>query len=181
MGGFTIHVTDTNVATDISKIDHAEIPDMWATQPQSPHWIPNYVLNSALRGSVPSPQREYRFNFPRRAMIACSEHVLARHATLSYLEEEKSFRNDGRAAQPPLQPGEAHRVANHQRADATEGATRAVAMRRGLRSTDCEVTFAETGEILAAIGDWAHVLEDPLTSADRLKALREASAEVGTA
>jgi hypothetical protein len=26
-------------------------------------------------------------------MIACSEHVLARHATQSYLEEEKSFRN----------------------------------------------------------------------------------------
>jgi hypothetical protein len=30
----------------------------------------------------------------------------------------------------------------------------------GLRSIDCELTFAETGEILARIGDWAHVAED---------------------
>jgi hypothetical protein len=46
MGGFTIHVTDTNVATDISKFDHAEIPDMSATQPRSPHWIAGGVCGS---------------------------------------------------------------------------------------------------------------------------------------
>jgi hypothetical protein len=32
----------------------------------------------------------------------------------------------------------------------------------GLRSTDCELTFAETGELLARIRDWAHVVEDPM-------------------
>ena len=32
----------------------------------------------------------------------------------------------------------------------------------GLQSIDCELTFAETGELLATIGDWAHAAEDPL-------------------
>lgn len=32
----------------------------------------------------------------------------------------------------------------------------------GLRSIDCELTFAETGELLAKIREWAHVAEDPL-------------------
>jgi hypothetical protein len=32
----------------------------------------------------------------------------------------------------------------------------------GLRSIDRELAFAETGEILANIRDWAHVVEDPL-------------------
>jgi hypothetical protein len=32
----------------------------------------------------------------------------------------------------------------------------------GLRSIDSELTFAETGEILVKLGDWAHIAEDPL-------------------
>jgi hypothetical protein len=32
----------------------------------------------------------------------------------------------------------------------------------GLRSIDCELTFAETGELLGRIRDWASVVEDPL-------------------
>ena len=31
----------------------------------------------------------------------------------------------------------------------------------GLRSIDYELTFAETGELLARIRDWARVAEDP--------------------
>ena len=86
------HVTDTYVATEVSKFDKAEIPDLSTTQSQSLHWISNYMLDSVLHGALPSPQREYRFNFLRRAMIAYSEHNLARYATLAFLEsEEQSF------------------------------------------------------------------------------------------
>src|SRR5215471_9830095 len=88
----TAHVTDTYVATEISKFDKAEIPDMSTTQPESLHWISNYIRNSELCGALPSPQREYRFNFLRHAMIAYSEHNMARYATLAFLEsEERSF------------------------------------------------------------------------------------------
>jgi len=34
---FTAHVTDTYVATEISKFDRAEIPDLSATAPESLH------------------------------------------------------------------------------------------------------------------------------------------------
>lgn len=86
------HITDTYIATEISKFDQAEIPDMSTSQPETLHWLSNYTLNSVLSGALPSPQREHRFAFLRQAMIAYSEHNMARYATLTFLEaEEQSF------------------------------------------------------------------------------------------
>jgi hypothetical protein len=196
----TAQVTDTYVATEISNFDKAEIPDMSTTQRESLHWISNYILNSVLRGALPSPQREYRFNFLRRAMIAYSEHFLARHATLAFLEsEEQSFgkyftaihhweqflaaawnalHTLRRAAIVArlYEPGDGsiaerlHGLYNRTRHTESriengqmppQGSLPVWLCNSGLRSVDCELTFAETGELLAKIGEWAHVAEDP--------------------
>lgn len=203
---FTARVTDTYVATEISKFDRAEIPDLSATQPESLHWISNYVRSSVFRGAVPSPEREYRFNFLRCAMVTHSEHGLARQATLAYLEsEEQSF---GKyflaihhweqflaAAWHALEtlryaavvgrlyePGDSsiaerlhdiYKQTKHTESRITSGqmppqASLAVWLcNSGLRSNDSELTFAETGEIVAKLGDWAHVAADSLTSPGR--------------
>ena len=194
------HVIDTYVATEISKFDHAEIPDMSSDQPESLHWISNYILCSVLCGAVPSPQREHRFNFLRHAMIAYSEHNMARYATLAFLEsEEQSF---GRyftaihhweqflgAAWRALdslrlaeivgrlyEPGDGsiaeslhglHNETNDTglRSETSpmpsQGSLAIWLCNSGLRSIDQELTFAETGEVLARIRDWAQVVEDP--------------------
>ena len=198
---FTAQVTDTYVATEISKFDRAEIPNMSTTEPESLHWLSNYILNSVLRGAVPSPQREYRFNFLRCAMIAYSEHSLARHATLTFLEaQEQSFGKYftaihhweqflaaawraldtlRRAAVVDrlFEPGDdsiAERLlALYNQTKHTESRIESGQMppqgslpvwlcNSGLRSIDSELTFAETGEILVKLGDWAHIAEDPL-------------------
>jgi hypothetical protein len=197
----TAHVTDTYVATEISKFDKAEIPDMSTTQRESLHWISNYTVNSVLHGALPSPQREYRFNFLWRAMIACNEHFLARHATLAFLEsEEQSFGKYFTAIHHWEQflsaawnaldtlrraaivgrlyePGDGsiaeqlHGLYNQTKHTESriesgqmppQGSLAVWLCNSGLRSIDCELTFAETGELLAKIGDWAHVAEDPL-------------------
>jgi hypothetical protein len=197
----TAHVTDTYVATEISKFEKAEIPDTSAIQRESLHWISNYIRNSVLRGALPSPQREYRFNFLRRAMIACSEHWLARHATVAFLEsEEQSFAKyfiaihhweqflgaawDAldtlrRAAivNRLYEPGDGsiaeqvHGLYNRTKHTQSlieagqmppQGSLAVWMCNSGLRSIDCELTFAETGELLAKIADWAHLAEDPL-------------------
>ena len=195
------HLTDTYVATEISKFDKAEIPDLSATQPESLHWISNYVLNSVLHGALRSPQREYRFNFLRRAMIAYSEHTMARYATLAFLEsEEQSFGKYFTAIHhweqflaaawnaidtlrraaivgPLYEPGDgsiAERLHGlYDRTKYTEsrietgqmppqGSLAVWLCNSGLRSIEHELTFAETGAILAKIRDWAHFAEDPL-------------------
>jgi hypothetical protein len=196
----TSHVTDTYVATEISKFDKAEIPDMSKTQRESLHWISNYVLNSVLRGALPSPQREYRFNFLSRAMVAYTEHFLARHATLAFLKsEEQSFGKYfiaihhwgqflaaswnaldtlRRAAivDRLYEPGDGsiaeqlHSLYIQTKRTESQIETGQIPPQgslviwlcnSGLRSIDCELTFAETGELLAKIGDWAHVAQDP--------------------
>jgi hypothetical protein len=197
----TAHVTDTYVATEISKFEKAEIPDMSTTQRESLRWISNYIRNSVLRGALPSPQREYRFNFLRRAMIACSEHWLARHATLAFLESEQQsfgkyfiaihhweqFLGASWNALDTLrraaivdrlyEPGDGsiaeqlHGLYNRTKRTELQiqtgrmppqGSLAVWLCNAGLRSIDFELTFAETGELLAKIGDWAHVAEDPL-------------------
>lgn len=197
----TASVTDTYVATEISRFEQAEIPDMSATQPESLHWIANYTLSSVLCGPLPSPQRECRFAFLRHAMIAYSEHNMARYATLAFLEsEERSF---GRyftaihhweqfvaAAWHALdslrraevvgrlyEPGDGSIAEQlHGLYDQTkytesqietgemppQGSLAVWLCNSGLRSIDAELTFAETGELLGRIRDWAHVVEDPL-------------------
>lgn len=197
----TANVTDTYVATEISKFEQADIPDMSATQPESLHWISNYILNSVLCGALPSPQREYRFNLLRHGMIAYSEHNMARYATLAFLEsDEQSF---GRyftaihhweqflaAAWLALdtleragvvrrlyEPGDGsiaeqlHGLYSRTRETdvqietgevPAQGSLAVWLCNSGLRSVDYELTFAETGELLARIRDWAHFAEDPL-------------------
>ena len=197
----TANVTDTYVATEISKFDRAEIPDMSGAQPESLHWISNYTLNSVLCGALPSPQREYRFSFLKHAMIAYSEHNMARYATLAFLEsEERSF---GRyftaiyhweqfvaAAWHALEtlrragvvgrlyePGDGSTAEQlrglYDQTKHTEtqvdtgemppqGSLAVWLCNSGLRSIDCELTFAETGALLAKIRDWARIVEDPL-------------------
>jgi hypothetical protein len=195
------HLTDTYVATEISKFDRAEIPDMSSTQPESLHWMSNYILNSVLRGAVPTPQREYRFNFLRRATIAYKEHSLARHATLAFLDSEGQSFGDyftaihhweqflaaawhaldtlqraaivGRLFEPGdesiaerlhgLYTQTKHMQSSIDRGQMPRQGLLAVWLcNSGLRSIDRELGFAETGEILARLGDWAHVAEDPL-------------------
>jgi hypothetical protein len=196
----TAHVTDTYVATEISKFDHAEIPDMSATQPESLHWISNYTLNSVLVGALPSPQREYRFNFLRHAMVAFSEHNMARYATLAFLESgERSFgryftaihhweqflaaawhaldtlRRAGVVGQLYV-PGDGsiaeqlHGLYNQTKDTEarveigeipSQGALPVWLCNSGLRSVDYELTFVETGELLAKLREWARVAEDP--------------------
>jgi hypothetical protein len=197
----TANVTDTYVATEISKFEQADIPDMSATQPESLHWISNYILNSVLCGALPSPQREYRFNLLRHAMIAYSEHNMARYATLAFLEsEERSFGRYFTAihhweqfltsawhALDTLQragvvgqlyePGDGsiaeqlHGLYGQMKDTESriesgdmppQGSLAVWLCNSGLRSIDCELTFAETGELLGRIRDWANVVEDPL-------------------
>jgi hypothetical protein len=196
----TARVADTYVATEISKFDRAEIPDMSAMQPESLHWISNYTLNSVLCGALPSPEREYRFSFLRHAMIAYSEHNMARYGTLAFLEsDERSFGRYFTAiyhweqfvaaawhALDALQragivgrlyePGD-RSTAEQLRGlyDETryteslietgemppQGSLAVWLCNSGLRSIDCELSFGETGDLLARIRDWAHVVEDP--------------------
>ena len=195
------HVADTYVATEISKFDRADIPDMSTTQPESLHWLSNYIVNSVLCGALPSPQREHRFGFLRHATIAYSEHNMARYATLGFLEcPEQSFgryftaihhweqflgaawlaldelreaglvgqlydAGDGSVAE---QLHGLHNQANDTTARIDNGYVHppcSPAMwlcNSGLRSTDYDLTFAETGELLSKIRDWARVAEDPL-------------------
>lgn len=197
----TAHVADTYVATDISRFEKADIPDMPKTRHESMHWISNYIRNSVLHGALPSPQREYRFNFLWRAMTAFSEHFLARHATLAFLEsEEQSFGKYFSAIHHWEQflaaawnaldtlrraaivgrlyaPGDSsiaeqlHGLYNQTKHTESQceagqmppqGSLAVWLCNSGLRSVDCELTFAETGELLARIADWAHVVEEPL-------------------
>jgi hypothetical protein len=55
----------------------------WAKE--SPHWIANFFLNSALSASFAPPMNAYAYNFLRRAQYAFSEHHLARESTLASL------------------------------------------------------------------------------------------------
>lgn len=197
----TAHVTDTYVATGISQFDRAEIPDMSTTQPESLHWLSNYILSSVLCGALPSPQREHRFDFLRHAMLAYSEHNMARYSTLAFLESpEQSFgryftaihhweqflacawlaldalRRAGFVG-ALYEPGDGSIAEQlHGLYDETTrwaarmesgpmpspGSLAIWLCNSGLRSVDRELTFAETGEVLARIRDWAHVVEDPV-------------------
>jgi hypothetical protein len=197
----TANVTDTYIATELSRFEQAEIPDMSATQPESLHWISNYTLSSVLYGALPSPEREHRFNFLRHAMVAYSEHNMARYATLAFLESaERSFgryftaihhweqfvaaawhaleslrragvvgrlyeAGDGSIAEQlfGLYDQTKHTESQTETGEMPPQGSLAVWLcNSGLRSIDCELSFAETGDLLARIRDWARVVEDPL-------------------
>lgn len=194
------HIADIYVATEISKFDQADIPDMSTAQPESLHWLSNYIVCSVLCGSLPSPQREHRFSFLRHATIAYGEHNMARYATLAFLESDgqafgryftaihhweqflgaawhaldelRRARVVGRLYEPgdgsiaEQLHGLYHETQDTQaRFEAQEsepqGSPAMWLCNSGLRSIDYELTFAETGELLARIRDWARVAEDP--------------------
>lgn len=79
---FSNHVLDQYLAPNVSKFHCAEIPDM-SSEKRS--WLPNFFLNSILRGSFTDPQRQYILNFLRRVEAAHVAHELARSATLEFL------------------------------------------------------------------------------------------------
>jgi len=82
---FSSHILDQHIAPGVSKFTSADIPDMSSWADQSPHWIANYFLNSALVSSFASPMNAYAYNFLRRAQYAFSEHHLARESTQEFL------------------------------------------------------------------------------------------------
>jgi hypothetical protein len=205
---------DTYVATGISEFTAAEIPDMSATHPESRHWIYNYILNSVLRGAVQSVEREYRFNFLRRAMTAFEEHALARQTTLEFVTSDRQSYSPYFAAIHHWEQylaaswhalvtlakigGQKHVFEKgdgswEERVNGLYNAMKHVESRiengqmpplgtlpvwlcnDGLSSTDAALSFAETGTVLQTVGDWAHILEDPITTAERLRELRDAT------
>src|SRR4051794_14013323 len=85
---FSDHFADRFIAPELSQFKAAEIRDMSGVFAGSEHWLGNYILNGALRGDVPSPEREFRFNVLRRAVEASTEHALARAETLRFLASE---------------------------------------------------------------------------------------------
>ncbi len=85
-GRLTAHAKDTYIAPGVSKFVCAAIPDMSHLRAESSHWIPSYILNVIVRAEEASPEREYRLNFLRRAVIADTEYDLARTSTLAFLD-----------------------------------------------------------------------------------------------
>jgi len=69
---------DKFVAPHMSVFTEADIPDMSAYTPAQEHWVGNFVLNTMLTVNVPSPQRQFMFNFLRRAEAAFRDYGHAR-------------------------------------------------------------------------------------------------------
>lgn len=82
---FSKEILDRHIAPHVSSFTKAEIPDMSTWASESPHWIANFFLNSALSASFTPPMNAYAYNFLRRAQFAFSEHHLARESTLAFL------------------------------------------------------------------------------------------------
>lgn len=47
----------------------------------------------------------------------------------------------------------------------------------GLRSVDSDLSFAETADVLVFLGEWAHALEDPPSTEERVQAMLQAHAD----
>ncbi|MGH9448737.1 MAG: hypothetical protein ACRD3O_23930, partial [Terriglobia bacterium] len=78
-------ILDSHIAPIVSSFTQAEIPDMSTWAKESPHWIANFFLNSALTATFAPPMNAYAYNFLRRAQYSFSEHHLARESTLRFL------------------------------------------------------------------------------------------------
>lgn len=72
---------------EMSEFTTAEIPDMSAVDPEQDHWLANYILNTILSVSVPTPQRQQLFNFLRRCHSALTEYSQGRTSTLAFLAD----------------------------------------------------------------------------------------------
>jgi len=53
--------------------------------PQSGHWVQNYLLNTIFRGRYPDPHHQIAMAYMRRAEAVYQEYALARDSVLSYL------------------------------------------------------------------------------------------------
>lgn len=73
------------MAPAMSQFTTATVPDMSNHCDQSAHWVSNFILSTLLRSNVPSPTRQYMFNFLRRAEASFLQHSLAREATATFL------------------------------------------------------------------------------------------------
>ncbi len=74
---------DTFVAPHMSAFTNASIPDVSADNPH--RWLSAFILNSMVRAQVAAPDRQYMFNFLRRAEAAFEEYGVARQRTLDFL------------------------------------------------------------------------------------------------
>jgi len=79
------YAKDTFVGPYMSTFTAAEIPDMSDHDPQQEHWISIFILNTMFRVKLPQSDRQYMFNFLRRAEAAFREYALAREQTLLFL------------------------------------------------------------------------------------------------
>lgn len=79
------YAKDVFVRPYMSTFTAAEIPNMSNHDPQQEHWISNFILNTLFRVKVPQSDRQYMFNFLRRAEAAFREYALAREQTLLFL------------------------------------------------------------------------------------------------
>jgi hypothetical protein len=75
------------MAPEMSKFTSATIPDLSAIDSDQEHWLENYILNSIMRATLQSPDRQRLFNFLRRSHSAFEEYAAARELTLAYLAE----------------------------------------------------------------------------------------------
>jgi hypothetical protein len=78
-------VTDAYFAPDFSKFTSATIPDMSAVDVEQEHWLVNYLLNTALRGRLDTPNRQQIYNFLRKTHSAFTSYGLGRKATSDFL------------------------------------------------------------------------------------------------
>lgn len=89
---FSAHVTDSFFAPEMSKFTTANLPDMSSTDEQQEHWLSNYMLNTVLRGRLPSPTNQQIYNFLRRSHSAFADYGLARSTTMRFLEDRNRVR-----------------------------------------------------------------------------------------
>lgn len=89
---WSAYVTDTFFAPELSQFRTAEIRDMSSADDQQDHWLANYLLNTVLRGSLPSPTRQQIYNFLRRSHSAFADYELARTKTGEFLADRQRIR-----------------------------------------------------------------------------------------
>lgn len=85
-------VTDVYFAPEFSKFTEATIPDMTAVDAEQEHWLSNYLLNTAVRGRLETPQRQQIYNFLRKTHSAFASYAAAREATSEFLLDRNRIR-----------------------------------------------------------------------------------------
>ena len=68
----------------LSSLTECNFPDMSNHDPQSSHWVQNYILNTIFRSRYPDPFHQIAMAYMRRAEACFQEYNLARSALISY-------------------------------------------------------------------------------------------------